>query len=97
MQSEVLKTFDNSCWVQNKWRDKPLLLFCSYVYYYNTGVGRKLLCGFEIVDRVSQEFKPTKILLREMHGISIRYTGVQYCSGHKIEKNELGGACSTYE
>jgi len=50
-----------------------------------------LLCGFEIVDRVSQEFKPTKILLCENHCISVRYTGIHYCSGHKMEKNKLGG------
>jgi len=26
----------------------------------------------------------------------VHLTGTQYCSGDKIEKNEMGGACSAY-
>jgi hypothetical protein len=41
-------------------------------------------------DEVRREWK--KLTLRSL----LIYIFAQYCSGDKIEKNEMGGACSTY-
>ena len=33
---------------------------------------------------------------RKLHNKELNYLSTQYCSGDKIEKNEMGRACSAY-